>query len=262
MFRIGASTANLYPLETEQALDILLALGFRTLEVFLNTESELAPDFIAGLRRRIERADARIVSVHPFTSVQEPYLLFSDYDRRLQDGLKLYGRLFDATRELGAQYLVMHGDKPGAKSHLSMEESARRFEQISDVGASRGVFLLQENVCRNRSAELPYLEAMRRTIGEKARFVFDSKQALRSGHTTREVLQALGPNVCHVHISDHTAEHDCMIPGRGCEDFGYIFQFLASNGFDGSVILELYRKNYCDPKELLQGKEFLESIIS
>lgn len=40
MIRIGASTANLYPMETERALDRLLQLGFRELEVFLNTESE------------------------------------------------------------------------------------------------------------------------------------------------------------------------------------------------------------------------------
>ena len=38
---IGISTACLYPLETENALDRLLQLGFRRFEVFLNSFSEL-----------------------------------------------------------------------------------------------------------------------------------------------------------------------------------------------------------------------------
>ena len=46
MIEIGASTANFYPDLTENALDTLLDLGFRTLEVFINTESELEPHYI------------------------------------------------------------------------------------------------------------------------------------------------------------------------------------------------------------------------
>ena len=51
---IGASTSNLYPALTEEALDRLLKLGFRELEVFVNTESELDPAFIAMLREKAE----------------------------------------------------------------------------------------------------------------------------------------------------------------------------------------------------------------
>ena len=47
---IGASTANLYPMLTEEALDTLLALGFRNLEVFVNTESEIVPAFFRCIR--------------------------------------------------------------------------------------------------------------------------------------------------------------------------------------------------------------------
>ena len=90
MIRIGASTANLYPLETERALDCLLELGFRELEVFLNTESEAEETFIRRLRARADEAGAVIRSVHPYLSGTEPYLLFSAYHRRYEDGLKNY----------------------------------------------------------------------------------------------------------------------------------------------------------------------------
>ena len=108
---IGASTANLYPMLTEEALDTLLGLGFRSLEVFLNTESEIAPGFLRLLRDKADAAGARIVSVHPFISGLEPYLLFSAYERRFRDGLDLYARIFEAAAFLRAELVIMHGDK-------------------------------------------------------------------------------------------------------------------------------------------------------
>ena len=65
---IGASTANLYPMNTEDALDALLRLGFRELEVFVNTESEIAPSFLRQLKESIQAAGARVVSLHPYIS--------------------------------------------------------------------------------------------------------------------------------------------------------------------------------------------------
>ena len=64
MIRIGASTANLYPLETERALDCLLELGFRELEVFLNTESEAEETFIRRLRAPVP-SSARCIRTFP-----------------------------------------------------------------------------------------------------------------------------------------------------------------------------------------------------
>ena len=48
----GISTACLYPMETERALDLLLGLGFRRFEVFLNCESELQRPFLQELKAR------------------------------------------------------------------------------------------------------------------------------------------------------------------------------------------------------------------
>lgn len=135
--RIGASTANLYPALTEKALDTLLTLGFREVEVFLNTESEAEPDYLRQLRRAADRAGARIRSLHPYISGTEPYLLFSAYDRRLQDGLKIYAKLFRAAQLLGAELVVMHGDKLGGI--LPVEESVARFERLYDLGRTYGV---------------------------------------------------------------------------------------------------------------------------
>lgn len=259
MIRIGASTANLYPLETERALDCLLELGFRELEVFLNTESEAEETFIRRLRARADEAGAVIRSVHPYLSGTEPYLLFSAYHRRYEDGLKNYRRLFRAAQMLGASYVVMHGDK--REGVLPVEESIACFEGVYDLGRTYGVTLLQENVVRFRAGDPAYVAAMRRQLGDKAGFVFDIKQCLRSGHTPDAMLDAMGDALVHVHISDHDTTHDCLMPGAGTMDYGSLFARLLHQQFSGSVMLELYRSNYEAETELISGRKYLETVL-
>lgn len=257
--RIGASTANLYPLETERALQRLLELGFRELEVFLNTESEAEEGFVRELRARADAAGAVIRSVHPYVSGTEPYLLFSAYHRRYEDGLKIYRRIFRAAELLGATYVVMHGDK--REGVLPVERSVARFEGVYDLGRTFGVTLAQENVVRFRASDPAYISAMRRQLGEKAHFVFDIKQCRRSGHAPDEVLDAMGDALVHLHISDHDDARDCLVPGAGTVDYDRLFARLLAQRYSGSVMLELYRTNFGAEEELISGCKLLEEVL-
>lgn len=261
MIRIGASTANLYPMETEKALDVLLQLGIKTIEIFLNSVCETEPQFVQMLRRKADEAGAQIVSVHPYTSVAEPYLFFTEYERRFSDGLKEYEKLFQVCKALGASYLIMHGDRMATPSSLPESLSLQRFAQIRQLGKRYGVTLLQENVCRNRSRDPAFLRAMRQQLGGEAAFVLDFKQAIRSEQTVDTVLQAMGDRVAHIHISDHDEQHDCLVPGRGIQNFEGIFKQLEQQKFDGAVIIELYRQNYGEPQELVDGICFLQQFV-
>ena len=86
--KLGISTACLYPMETEKSLETLLGLGFQSFEVFLNTFSEMEPAFLKEMKKRVDDAGARIVSVHPFTCIFENMLFFTEYERRTQDGIE------------------------------------------------------------------------------------------------------------------------------------------------------------------------------
>ncbi|HIW74286.1 MAG TPA: sugar phosphate isomerase/epimerase [Firmicutes bacterium] len=257
--KIGASTSNLYPLHTEGALDVLLDLGFRTLEVFVNTESETAPAFARELHRRAERAGGEILSLHSYTAGTDPYLLFSAYRRRFEDGREHYRRLFEAAALAGARYVVVHGDREGGV--LPEEEVFARYEELYDLGRAQGVTLLQENVVRFRSGDPGFLRRMRERLGGKARFVFDSKQCARCGLEPAAVLDAMGEGLCHVHISDQGKNRDCLIPGQGENDFAVLLAQMRSHGFQGSWILELYRENFGAPSDLVRGRRFLEQLL-
>lgn len=256
---IGASTANLYPMNTEDALDALLRLGFRELEVFVNTESEIAPSFLRQLKESIQAAGGPRRLPAPYISGSEPYILYSAYERRYRDGLDIYARLFEAASYLGAGLVVMHGDK--AEGVLPVEESIARFEGVSDLGRTYGVTLAQENVVRFRASDNAYIAAMRRQLGPKAAFVFDLKQCRRCGHRPEDVVAAMGSALVHVHISDNDARGTAP-PGKGAVDYDSLFRLLASVGFDGPIVLELYRTNFERESELADAKRLLEDAVS
>ncbi len=257
---VGASTSNLYPMPTEQALHTLLKLGFRDVEIFINTESEATPAFAKLLRRQADAYGATIRALHPYLSGYESYLLFSGYERRFRDGLKTYDRIFEAAAILGAELVIMHGDRPD--SVLSVEESIARFAAVDEIGQAHGVHLAQENVVRYRSSDPAYLRAMKQAMGERMRFVFDVKQCGRCGLPMEQVLDAMGDAIAHVHISDRDKTHDCLLPGKGQLDYLPLLRRLQAAHFDGSLILELYRSNFEEVPELLEGKTYLDTLLA
>ncbi len=255
---IGASTANFYPDPTEAALDTVLNAGFQAVEVFVNAPSEREPAFTHALRRRAEEAGASLLAYHPYSSFTEPYYLFSDYARRTEDSMEDYRRHFEAAAQMGASYLVLHGDRPG--STLPLEESLNRFEQLYEIGQTYGVRLAQENVVRYRSEDPDYLRALRERMGERAAFVLDIKQTVRCGRTVEEVAEAMGDAIVHVHISDHTATRDCLPPGQGTFDYSRLFRLLKERQYNGALIIELYRAGFGEVAELSNSAAWLRNL--
>ena len=76
--RVGISTACFYPQPLEEILPVLAGLGVRAVEIFFNTESEFQPRFYARLGAQAKSLGLDVVSVHPYTSLIEGMLLFSD----------------------------------------------------------------------------------------------------------------------------------------------------------------------------------------
>lgn len=258
--QIGISTANLYPLPIEEALSSLKGLGAEVTEVFLNTASEVTPSFSKLLKARAENAGVTIRSLHSYTSCFEPYLLFSQYERRFHDGLAVFSPIFEAAATVGAEFVILHGDRdPG---HLPASESIERFERLYDLGQTFGVTLLQENVVRFRAASPAFIQEMRRQLGDKAQFTLDFKQCRRSGVAVSDMIDTMRGAIRHVHISDFKADADCLMPGAGEEDFPRLLKKLQGSGFDGALIIELYRHNFDRLCELSSGTAALRQALA
>lgn len=254
---IGISTACLYPMYTEQALDTLLLQGFRLFEIFFNSPSELEPEFVSMLGNKLRQYGGTLKSVHPFTSGFESYLLFSNYERRYQDGAKFYDRYFEVAARLGAQILVLHGDRNPEKSGLTEIEYFERFAKLAQRGKRYGVVLAQENVNCFRSADPVIVRRMRDYLGDDVSFVLDIKQAVRSGFDPFIMCEAMGERLVHVHVNDHTVEQDCLLPGMGQMDFQRLRQMLDGFGYQGDFMIEVYRKNFQQLEELTKSYHYL-----
>ena len=255
---IGVSSACFYPAHTEDGARQLSRLGIRQIELFLNTFQELEPSYAGALRRQLADDGLEVVSLHPFTSGMETFFFATAYDRRLEDGIALYRRLFEAAAGYGAKIFVVHG---GYKtSPYPFERYCENFARLADVAREYGVTLCQENVVRCQCGSLENIRRMRQLLGERAHFVLDLKQAIRSGEDIFEMARAMGPALAHIHLSDHTPGKDCLPPGRGAFDFASFFSLLKEISYQGALILELYRGNFKDLADLRDAVLFLRQF--
>jgi sugar phosphate isomerase/epimerase len=104
-------------------------------------------------------------------------MFFSNYERRVNDGLNYYRKYFKAMNILGAELLVFHGNK----AVVPVDENLYfdRFFRLSEVGKEYNVSVAQENVARCQCNNIPFMVNMVRQLGNVAKFVIDLKQAIR-----------------------------------------------------------------------------------
>lgn len=259
--RTGISTACLYPMYTEQALAKLLNAGFSLFEIFFNSFSELDKTFLSTLRHMLLEQNAQVKSIHPFTSGSESYLLFSNYQRRFEDTCKFYDRYFETAAYLGAEIVVLHGDRNPLKGGLTEEDYFERYAVLAERGRRAGVTLAQENVNLFRSQDPAFIRRMSAYLGDQVRYVLDVKQAVRAGFDPFAMLEAMGENLVHVHINDNTKEEDCLLPGAGRMDFNRLIESLRGFKYDGDLIIEVYSKNFACFEELIKARQTVEQLI-
>lgn len=259
--RSGISTACLYPLEPEKALPLLIEMDFHLFEFFINTFSELKPEYLKELKKVIDAGGCSVKSVHPFTSGFESFLLFSDYERRFQDGLEFYKQYFNAANFFGAEILVLHGQRVEKSSRISEQEYFEHYARLYELGKTFGVTVAQENVNLFRSDDPGFIQRMRSCLKENCAFVLDIKQAVRAGQDPFELCEAMGESIVHVHLNDNNASSDCLLPGYGTMDFSQLVNKLRSFRYEGDLIIEVYRNSFNRLEEIKKAKNVTEALI-
>ena len=248
--KTGASTSCLFPMLTEQSLDRFLALGVKNIKVFFNSPSECDKQFVGEMKAAADAAGAKIISSHPYTSEMEGVCFFGNYSRRFDDEAKAYGRYFEACRQLGGDIFVLHG----ARSFIKLERDFyfERFCRLREYAATFEVRLLQENVARCHSGSLDFIRDMKAAIPD-VEFVLDVKQSIRAGISPFEMLDTMGKNLAHLHLSDHSADCDCLAPGDGNFDLEGFAKALKAADYKGHVMLELYSWHFENEQKIADG---------
>lgn len=253
----GISIACLYPEHPETALKRLCEKGAKLVEIFVNTHSETDPGYIRTLADILRLNGSSCVSLHPFTCGIDTYMLYTGYERRINDYLEYHKRYFEAMNILGASYFILHGNKNPCPDSVVFEGYSR----LNEVAKSFGVRVLQENVCRCTTGELSQLVRMKQALKDDAGFVLDTKQAVRKNLNPYDFVYSLGGSIKHVHFSDHGAKGDCLLPGEGEIDTEHFISALRDSGFNGAVMLEVYRRNFGDYDDLIKSMNYIQSVI-
>ena len=257
--KIGVSTACLYPAETETALRQLCEIGINNFEIFFNADCELHGEIYEEIKRIIRDSKSNVISVHPYTSAVETMSLFGNYQRLYMDIMEVYNRYFEIMKELVAKILVLHGALKSAE--CSEELYFERYSALYSLGHSFGVTVAQENVNYCKSGSLEFLRNMKKQLGDGCKFVLDVKQAIRSGIDPFDILNALGNSIVHCHLSDNTAERDCVAVGKGRFAFKKFADILKKTDYKGDIVLELYKNGYKELNELKESVRYMEGFF-
>lgn len=243
---------------TEESLLTIAETGVKTTEIFFNSESETKGEILDELLRIRDEYSLEINSVHPYFTFAEKALLFSPYERRVEDGIKYYRGLFDTCDALGCKILVLHGDYNPLR--ISDEEYLARFGRLVREAHDRGITVSQENVVNYRSESVEFLKKERETLGDLFKMTFDIKQAVRSSIDPLYLADEFKESIVNVHISDHTGECDCMPPTEGDFSFGKLFEILKKSGYNGNFIIELYRQGFENTAQLIESYKKVTKI--
>ncbi len=257
--RTGMSSSCFYPLETEKSLQKCGELGFKNVEIFVNTYTELVEPLKGEFRRIKDYFGLNISSVHPFTSFAESTVIFGNYQRRVDDGMEFYRKYFEFASFLDAKYLILHGAKIGP--YADNEEYFERYAKLFAVGKEYGITVSQENVVFYRSQSLDFIKRMSDYLGSDFSMTLDLKQCRRAGERAVDFINAVGEKINHIHLSDYTDETDCLPPFEGKENFGEIINALKSKGYTGEFIIELYRKNFKKSQQIVDAADKFDKIL-
>lgn len=251
--RIGLSTANFFPeYNTEDMILRYSQLGVDTVEIFLNTFSEMEPDFIAMLRARCDAGGIRVNSVHVMSSVMEP-CLFDLLERRRMDFVGIFRRTLACVRGLGSDIYTFHGPPRHMEDPRFYDHLARCYDELYALAEDAGVRLAQENVGYLPSGQPEFIRQIKGRMDRRMLHTLDIKQAVRAGVDPFAYLELVGSDLVNVHFNDHNDTDSCLLPGEGQFDFGSFFRRLDELGYRGGGILELYRHNFTDERDLMDA---------
>ena len=261
--KTGVSTASLFNRKNnEDALPYLSELGVKTAEVFLTSFSEYGKGFGSLLAKR--KGQVCVYSVHDLNTQFEPQL-FAANERVKKDAYYWLGKVMEAGRELGAKNYTFHGTariKRAARSgdNDDFNSLCKSFQEVFGFCENYGLKLCLENVewaTYNRVGVFEKLRSALPSLGG----VLDIKQARISGFDYRDYLREMGENLTHVHVSDLDEQGKIRLPGKGRFDFGELISRLQDVGFDGALIVEVYKDDYSALQELKTAVDYLDEIL-
>lgn len=257
--KTGMSSACFYPLETEKAVRKCGEMGFKNIEIFVNSYCELNSAIRNEIKSISDYYGMKVCSVHPFTSFAESFVFFGSYARRIDDGIEFYKNYFDFASFIGAGLINLHGAK--TQYTVNNEEYFNRYARLFEAGKEYGITVSQENVVDYRSQSPVFIKRMSDYLGDNFALTLDLKQCRRAGEKALDFIDAVGEKIKAVHISDYSYNKDCIPPFEGNEDFISIVNALKNKEYNGEYLIELYSNGFDSEEQIITAAERFDKIL-
>lgn len=256
--KIGISTASLFPEKhSEDAAQIIKDLGADVAEIFLSTFYEYRPEFSKALAPKIEGLEVN--SLHTMPLNFEPNL-FNSTRRVRGDGFYWLDQVARSAQLLKCPDYTFHGFvRTAGVRHDDMGFIGERIAEAYYFARGYNLSLCLENTAHYAYNRPGFFKEVKSRCPEIAG-VFDIKQARRSGYPYAMYIEEMAGSVGYAHLSDVDADGRCCLPGKGIYDFNEVLKRLKGAGFDGNIIIEVYRGDYGGFEELKESLEFLKEI--
>lgn len=257
---IGISTASLFKKAyNEDALPILNDLDARVCEVFLETYSEYTQKYAELLKNR--KGSLKVHSIHTLNTHFEPQL-FSDCDRARCDAIEIFESCLKVGKTLNASCYTLHGKARFKRGIVydKYQEVGLYAHKLTEIAKNYGMKVCLENVEWAYYNKPGFFKEIKK-FAPDLMGCLDIKQARVSGFDYDEYLKEMGENLLTVHLSDFDQFGRTALPTQnGSFDFYQLFDKLASNGFKGNCLIEVYHENFDSYEQLKNSLDYLRNI--
>jgi len=257
--KIGVSTASLFLREyNEDAIKTLDSLAIDSTEVFLASYSEYTHKF--GELLKSNKGNIDVHSVHVLNTQYEPQL-YSNHLRAKEDAFSYLNDVMDIAKMLGAKYYTFHGIARLKKTPIvsDFDIIGEKTNEIIVCCEKYGVALSYENVHWAYYSYAGFFSELKKRC-PKLKGVLDIKQARQSEIDYNEYINDMGSDIVTVHISDIDENGKIVLPGRGLFDFPTLLKRLKDKGFNGAILIEVYKDDFKNIIELKQSADYIKEL--
>jgi sugar phosphate isomerase/epimerase len=227
---VALSTSSVYPEGTSSGFELARKLGYDGVELMVGIDAVAADiDAVEKLR------DYHGV---PVLAVHAPCLLISQRVWGTDPWAKLE-RSAEAAIRLGADVVVVH-----PPFRWQRDYGARFVEGVERLNAESGVTFCVENMYpwRAPGGEVKaYVPGWDPTELPYEHLTLDFSHASTAQQQSIDLAKSWGSRLQHIHLTDGTGSRkdEHLMPGYGDQRAGETLTWVAENGFDGHVVLEV-----------------------
>jgi sugar phosphate isomerase/epimerase len=227
---IALSTASVYPESTANGFELASRLGYDAVEVMVGIDP--ISQEVDAVRHLSEHHEMPVCAVHA------PCLLIT---QRVW-GTEPWGKLERSAEmavAVGADVVVVHPPFRWQRDY------ARAFvEGVGELEERTGVAFAVENMYPWRapgSEVKAYVPGWDPTELPYEHLTLDFSHASTAQQQSIDLAKTWGSRLQHIHLTDGTGSRkdEHLMPGYGDQRAGETLTWIAENGFDGHVVLEV-----------------------